>query len=212
MQTADFNHNDFKDTAEADKALLVKFFTKNVENKLETQAAGRPIFKEKTYIEIRIAGQRDAQACRPVTHADKQRFPRHWEAYEKRVEPPTEGTPLTEWTLISRTQAEELAFLHVKTVEQLASVNDTNISNFMGGHGLKEKAQKWLEKAKLEGVDREKEDMRSELATLKEQMAKLLDANIGKAATPVTPETEEKALESALDDPAPKTRPRRKAE
>ena len=69
MQTAEFNHNDFSNTAEADKALMVRFFYKNVENKMESQAQGRPIFKEKTYIEIRIAGQRDAQACSPCGQA-----------------------------------------------------------------------------------------------------------------------------------------------
>ena len=174
MQTADYNHNDFSNTAEADKALMVKFFYKNVENKMESQAQGRPVFKEKTYIEIRIAGQRDAQACRPVTHSDKMRFPAHFEAFEKRMEPPTEGMPLAEWPQISRSQAEELSFLHIKTVEQLATVKDGNMQNFMGGYALREKAQKWLELNDAETVDREKEEMRAELAEIKAQMATLL--------------------------------------
>ena len=169
MQTADFNHNDFSNTNEADKNLLVKMFTKEVQNKLESEAKGRAIFKEKTYIEIRIAGQRDAQACRPITHADKQRFPAHWEAYQKRVEPPTEGTPLSEWAVISRTQAEELAFINVKTVEQLSTVADTNIQNFKGGYGLREKALKWLKNTEIEADKRDK----SEIEELKAQIAKL---------------------------------------
>ena len=173
MQTADFNHNDFSNTNEADKNLLVRMFTKDVQNKLESEAKGRAIFKEKTYIEIRIAGQRDAQACRPITHADKQRFPAHWEAYQKRVEPPTEGTPLSEWAVISRTQAEELAFINVKTVEQLSTVADTNIQNFKGGYGLREKALKWLENAEIEADKRDKSEMRNEIEELKAQIAKL---------------------------------------
>ena len=173
MQTADFNHNDFSNTNEADKNLLVKMFTKEVQNKLESEAKGRAIFKEKTYIEIRIAGQRDAQACRPITHADKQRFPAHWEAYQKRVEPPTEGTPLSEWAVISRTQAEELAFINVKTVEQLSTVADTNIQNFKGGYGLREKALKWLENTEIEADKRDKSEMRNEIEELKAQIAKL---------------------------------------
>lgn len=176
MQTADFNHNDFSNTNEADKNLLVKMFTKEVQNKLESEAKGRAIFKEKTYIEIRIAGQRDAQACRPITHADKQRFPAHWEAYQKRVEPPTEGTPLSEWAVISRTQAEELAFINVKTVEQLSTVADTNIQNFKGGYGLREKALKWLENTEIEADKRDKSEMRNEIEELKAQIAKLVVA------------------------------------
>ena len=202
MQTADFNHNDFQNTAEADKALMVKFFYKNVQNKMETQKQGRPVFKEKTYIEIRIAGQRDAQSCRPATHQDKQRFNAHFEAFEKRMEPPTEGMPLAEWALISRTQAEELSFLHIKTVEQLATVKDSNMQNFMGGYGLREKAVKWLETSSAEAVDREKEEMREELAELKKVVAKLLEK-------PKEPEPVEGAAIAVPAAPAAKARPRR---
>ena len=177
MQTADFNHNDFSNTAEADKALMVRFFYKNVQNKMESQKQGRPIFAEKTYIEIRIAGQRDAQACRPATHADKQRFAAHLEAFEKRVEPPTEGMPLIEWALMTRTQAEELSFLHIKTVEQLATVKDGNIQNFMGGYELRKKAIKWLETNATEVDDAEKAELRQDVAELKAQIKELLEGN-----------------------------------
>lgn len=202
MQTADYDHNDFTNTAEADKALMVKFFYKNVQNKLETQKQGRPVFREKTYIEIRIAGQRDAQACRPATHQDKQRFAAHFEAFEKRMEPPTEGMPLAEWALISRTQAEELSFLHIKTVEQLATVKDSNMQNFMGGYGLREKAVKWLETSSAETVDREKEEMRTELAELKAVVAKLLEK-------PKDPEPEPTEGAAIAVPAAPAARPRR---
>ena len=176
MQTADFNHNDFANTAEADKALMVRFFYKNVQNKMESQKLGRPVFKEKTYIEIRIAGQRDAQACRPATYADKQRFAAHLDAFEKRVEAPIEGMPLMEWPLITRTQAEEISFIHIKTVEQLATVKDGNIQNFMGGYALREKAIKWLATNGAEVEDAEKEELRADVAELKAQIAELLTA------------------------------------
>jgi dsDNA-binding SOS-regulon protein len=175
MQTAEFNHEDFSNTAEADKSLLVRFFYKNVQNKLESQQLGRPVFKEKTYIEIRVAGQRDVQACRPVTYADKQRFPRHYEAFEKRVEPPTEGMPLIEFPAITRTQAEELSFMNVKTVEQLASMKDANLSKFMNGYKLRDQAVKWLESNTLAVDDAEKEELRATVADMKDQIAKLME-------------------------------------
>ena len=174
MQTAEFNHEDFSNQSEADKALMVRFFYKNVQNKLETQAQGRPVFAEKTYVEIRIAGQRDVQACRPATHADKQRFSKHFEAFEKRVEPPTEGMPLIEWSKITRTQAEELSFMNVKTVEQLASMKDSNLQQFMNGYALRDKAVKWLESNSVETDDREKAELREQIATLQAQMAEIL--------------------------------------
>lgn len=224
MQTAEYNHNDFANTAEADKSLLVRFFKKNVENKLESEAQGRPVFKEKVYIEIRVAGKRDPQACRPVTHADKQRFPQHWEAYEKRTEPPTEGMPLMEWALVSRSQAEELAFLNIKTVEQLASVTDTNLQSFRGGYALRERAQKWLEKTSLESEDTEKQEMRDRIAELESKIEAML-MNGAKARTNKGEEDRVNDLHSGLDgevlgvDEAPedekpkrKSRARRKTE
>jgi len=177
MQQAEYNHEDFANTVEADKSLMVRFFYKNVENKLESQKQGRPVFKEKIYIEIRVPGQRDVQACRPATHADKMRFPLHLEAFEKRMEPPTEGMPLSEWPKITRTQAEEFSFLNVKTVEQLASMKDSNVQKFMNGHALRDQAIKWLENNDAETEDREKTELKQEVATLKEQVRQLLEAN-----------------------------------
>jgi hypothetical protein len=178
MQTAEFNHEDFSNTAEADKSLLVRFFYKNVHNKLESQQLGRPVFKEKTYIEIRVAGQRDVQACRPVTYADKQRFPRHYEAFEKRVEPPTEGMPLLEFPAITRTQAEELSFMNVKTVEQLASMKDANLSKFMNGYKLRDQAVKWLESNSLAVDAAENKELKEQIATLTEQVQRLMHPNV----------------------------------
>ena len=174
MQTAEFNHEDFTNQSEADKSLMVRFFYKNVENKLESQAQGRPVFREKTYIEIRVAGQRDVQACRPVTHADKQRFPRHFEAFEKRMEPPTEGMPLAEWPKITRTQAEELAFMNVKTVEQLASMKDSNLQQFMNGYKLRDQAVKWLDTNSAETEDAEKSELKEQVRILTEQVKNLM--------------------------------------
>lgn len=197
MQQAEFNHNDFTNTSEADKALLVRFFYKNVQNMLESEAQNRPIFKEKTYIEIRIAGQRDAQACRPATHQDKQRFPLHFDAFEKRVAPPADGLPLTEWPKITRSQAEELTFLSVKTVEQLASMKDTNASKIMGGYKLVEDAKKWLTQNNSDVEDAEKAELRAQVADLTAKVALLLEAT----ANTVEPKVAEKVeLTSKLDE------------
>jgi hypothetical protein len=178
---------------------MVKFFYKEVQNKMESQKQNRPVFKEKLYIEIRIAGQRDVQACRPATHADKQRFPRHLDAFERRVEAPTEGMPLVEWPKITRSQAEELSFNNVKTVEQLASMKDSNLSKMMNGYSLRDAAVKWLELNSAETVDREKEEMRAELAELRSIVQGLTNDESAKRAV---------ELESPLDEPEEAPAPR----
>ena len=139
-----FEHNK---QAEQDAKLLVKFHYKTVADPTATAAQGRPCFKEREYIDIRIPGTRGSSASRPATHRDRERFKRHHDAFLSRVELPVEGTPLSEWTQITRSMATEFSFVNVKTVEQLADMSDNVASGFMGGQTFKGKAQKWLAQA-----------------------------------------------------------------
>jgi len=204
MQTAEFNHEDFANQAEADKALMVRFFYKNVQNKLESQTLGRPVYKEKEYVEIRVAGQRDVQACRPATHMDKQRFKPHYDAFIARVEPPTEGMPLAEWSLMPRTQVEELSFMNVKTVEQLASMKDSNLQKFMNGYKLRDQAVEWLANNDEATNDKEKAELKETVTMLQAEVAKLLAiVNVPEAEvdeTPVDPSAAIAVPEAEVDE------------
>lgn len=152
MAIAEYNHEDFEQTrqTEQDEKLLVKFYTKTVNDPQATEEQGRAVFKEREYIDIRIPGTRGAGAARPATHRDRQRFPKHYAAFKQRVEMPLEGTPLSEWPVITRAHAEELAFLGIKTVEHLAGLSDTIASQMMGGQTFKAKANAWLTRAKTD--------------------------------------------------------------
>jgi len=149
MQTAEYDYKAFQASAqsEQDANLLVKFFHQSVVDKQATELEGRPIYKEVEYVKINVPGSREG-VSHPARKRDKDRFPRHYEAFQKRVEMPVEGTPLTEWPLISRSQAEELTFFNVKTVEQMATIADSNLTTFRGGTTLKRKAQEWLAQSK----------------------------------------------------------------
>ena len=182
MQTADFDYHDFQRSkqSELDKTLLVKFRIHPVQNKLKSDEAGRPIFEDKEYIDIRIPGNRSAGASRPVTKDDIKRFPEHYRKFKERVEVSTdEGTPLLEWGLCSRSVAEELAFFHVKTVEQLATMSDMQAMKFMGLTALREKAQKWLEyKAQekpLWEADQRQRALKAEIESLKATVQTLVE-------------------------------------
>lgn len=184
MQQLDYDHTHFEQGNNAgDQALLVKFFNKPVQDQAATQEQGRPVFKDVCYVDIRTVGSKNGYVCRPARQDDKNRFPRHYKAFLDRVEMPLEGTPLAEWTLISRSQAEEMAYLGVKTVEQLASVSDANIGVIMGGFALKAKATEWLEAAKKNGSDpkvaQALEDAKAEAAQQKAR-ADLLEERLNK--------------------------------
>ena len=145
MQTAEYNHEDFQQNNqnEADKTLLVKFYLKSVPDTAESAEKGRPMFRELEYIDIKVPGQRDGVA-RPATARDKGRFPQHYQAFKNRMEMPVSGTPLSEWSAVSRSMAEQLSFQNVKTVEQLADLNDSNMGFMPGLQTFKQKAKDWL--------------------------------------------------------------------
>ena len=166
------NPDDFKgsNANRMDESLLVKFFYKDREDKAATLQEGRPCFKEVTYIEIRVAGSRDAQACRPASLRDKERFPRHYEAFMKRVELPEEGVLLKQWPQVSRSQVEELAYFNIKTVEQLAAASDTNLTKFHGGVALKHRAAEWLKNSDASKLIAEKEDLQQRLLDMEAKM------------------------------------------
>lgn len=204
MLALDSNPDDFKTGNEArvDEQLMVKFFIKERQDKDATATEGRPIFKEVEYVEIRIAGKRDAQACRPATHADKQRFHRHYSMFKDRIEAPVTGTPLSEWPAITRSQCEELSFISVKTVEQLANMADSNISNIQGGYTLKRRANEWLETAGESKLMAEKEALEARLADMEAKMDAMINPVVkAPAMKPIDPQTE--PLSGGLDTAEP---------
>lgn len=203
-QTADFNHNDFDQSqqSEVDKTLLVKFYLKSVQNQAKSKAENRPVFVEKTYIDIKTPGSRDG-AARPATMRDKQRFPQHFAAFEQRMAMPVEGTPLCEWPLITRSMAEEMSFMNIKTVEQLADLNDGLAGKFMGAMTFKQKAKKWLEQAAEGKMSTELQEIVLEQDTKLKAMAVQIDElKELLAAAPKPRKSRAKPKAMPVDDPS----------
>lgn len=172
MQIAEFDTDNFeaKNQSTEDKKLLVKFFIKPREDRRESLKQGRPVFKDVEYIDKKIPGSRNTGISRPATARDKVQFADHYAAFKGRKELPSEGTPLIEWPLITRSMCEELAFIHIKTVEQLAGVADNHIGQFMGGMAKKQKAIDWLEVAADEAPMLK---LKAELAERDERITKM---------------------------------------
>lgn len=138
-----------KTNAEADKALLVRFFHKLVPNEAKSRAEGCAKFDEVEYVSIIKPGHRGGGFETPVRESDKIRFPEQYKAFQARREHVQEGTPLEEWPMISRSMAEEYKFYHIHTVEQLALLSDTALSKMgLGALDLQKKARTWLASAK----------------------------------------------------------------
>ena len=182
MTIADFDVADFDGSkkAQLDKQLLVKFFYKTRPDSVATQEQGRPMFKEVEYIDIRVPGSRGTSVSRPARPADRQRFPEHYEAFKKRVDAPTSGTPLAEWALIPRSAVEQLAFANVKTVEQLATLSDSYAGQMHGGYGYKKIAKEYLErtandadKAVIDDLKKQNEELRKLVSEMNDKLCRI---------------------------------------
>lgn len=145
------SENDFKDPNAPKSPAIPQFFVEPVKMEFKSKQEGRPIFEEREFVRIIIPGDRRSMAVEPVNDEHKARWSKEYAAFKEGREAPLEGTPLKEWPVSSMTagKAEELAFFHIKTVEQLAAVNDAQLQSLgMGARELRERAKLWLSVAK----------------------------------------------------------------
>lgn len=155
-----------------DENLAVRFHYVQVQDKKRSDEEGRPIFKDLTFINIRFPGNKTSQPDREATEMDKKRFPNHYSKFLAREDQEAvDGTPLTEWPAITRSQVEELKFFNVLTVEHLANMSDANSGNIMGLNSLKQKAKTFLHMAKEGASLADMEALKDENADLKLMMA-----------------------------------------
>ena len=98
------------DVQGADARLAVTFYKRSVKQEDESIAAGRPIFKEFDFVRICVPGDNLTEIDTYAQESHKQRFPRQWAHYQNQVagQEVIIGTPIEQWPLVSRSQADEL--------------------------------------------------------------------------------------------------------
>jgi hypothetical protein len=165
-----------------------RFYMGTVHDVEASKAAGAPKFKDWPFVILTIPGDRNTVINRPVWPEDEANpdpairdWPQVWAAFKNGMGELHTGTPLSEWAAVTRSQAEELAFLKIRTVEDLAAVSDGNAQRMAGLLALRQKARDWLEaqrgqaplaqlRADAEAKGAEIEELRR---ALKEQAEKL---------------------------------------
>lgn len=152
MQEAemDMTAQAFQENPQAQRnSVFVEFHIHPKQNAAKTLDAGRPIYDDVEYIRKQTPGDKDNIVDRPARPADKMEFPIQYAAFKNgQTDPVTSGTPLKIWPIVTRSLCEELAYFKIYTVEQLAEVSDSNLSKFMGGTALRQRARDFLEAAK----------------------------------------------------------------
>jgi hypothetical protein len=171
----------------ADARLAVTFYKRSMKQEDESLAAGRPIFKEFDFVRIMVPGDALTEIDTYANDSHKARFPRQWAHYQNQVGDHQDiiGTPLEQWTQITRSQAEELRGLKFPTVESIAHASDQQIQKIgmaagMNPYAFRDKAKAFLNLADKVGDDNQRE---AELEKLRQENAAIkaeADAKLAK--------------------------------
>lgn len=151
-----------------------RFHSKSVQLDFKSREAGRPIFEDQEFVTIVIPGLRTVMLDERVSDEHRTRWPEQYAAFKAGREAPLEGTPLREWPVgaMTASKADELAYFHIRTVEQLAALGDDKLQNLgMGSRELRERARVWLDVAKNGGAALEK--MQATIERLSADVARL---------------------------------------
>ena len=166
-------------------------------------------------VEIITPGDPKATPIRKVTDGIRAKYPHYYEHWKRTQTMAPRGTPLEVWPEMTTAMVHQFKASNIYTVEQLASIADSNLGNIPFGKTIRNKAQAWLAvKEKSDAVSQaasqtqamqdamkmmedrnaqEKAEMKAENAGLKAQLDAIL-ARLGAPETPVpTPAVPETA-------------------
>ena len=170
------------DENNADSRLQVRFYKRPVQQEAETLALGRPIYKEFDFVHICVAGDTLTEIDTYVLQSHKTRFPIQWANYQNRIGKDDQeviGTPVAEWPLVSKSQAEELRAMRFYTVEAIAGASDQQLQRMgmaagMSPYAFRDKAKSFLN---LASDSAETDKRTQEINELKEELAKKAEEN-----------------------------------
>lgn len=168
-QVADFDVEDFENVASR-KGVYAKFYITPEKDEKASAEAGRPVYVDRECIEIIAAGNSNNIVRRFVREADKTRFREEYTLFKAGSVEQVVGTPLSEIPWMAKSQCEELYFMKIRTLEQLAALDDQVCSKMAGLYDLKRKAAAWLKKSE---EAKPFTAMAEELDQLKKQLAAL---------------------------------------
>jgi len=137
----------------ANNGIFPKFYTDTIRNQSKSDAEGRPVFDEVEMVEIRIAGDPKNVVTRKARDLDKERWYAQYEQFKRQEKQVSSGTPIQEWTRISKSEAATLKALNIHTLEALAELPESGLQNIgMGAREMQKKAIAYIEAANDSGA------------------------------------------------------------
>jgi hypothetical protein len=131
-----------------DRNMFVVFYRRSVVDPNASQAAGRRICKGENYVRIQPPGERLTVVDRPVTDADKHRWPNQWRQFVDNHQQVPDGTPIDMLWVDFPEVGDTLRGMGIHTVEQCANLSGLAIESIgLGGQEYVNKAKRYLEQA-----------------------------------------------------------------
>lgn len=141
-------HVGIVDYSEGGRSQLAIFYTRAVHDPQASVAAGRPIFKDMTYVRVAPPGERLNVVDRPANNEDRRRWPVQWHQFANNHEQIPEGTPIGQLYPDRPAIAQTLQASGVHTIEQCAELSAHAMDNIgMGAQSWVNAAKDYLEKA-----------------------------------------------------------------
>lgn len=162
-----------------------RFFMESIHDELSSAAKGRPVFHDEPRVEVIMPGI--ANLTKPVFRVTDvidngmnamQRWPEAYKAFLEGCEISPDGTPLEEWSILTRSAVLELKALHIRTIEDVAGLSDVAGQQVgMGWMGLRDRARAYLNEADRaalsESLTKRNDELEAEVIQLRSQVEDL---------------------------------------
>lgn len=166
-------------TAMRPKKTYAEFFIEPVKQEFKSTQAGRPIYEDELRVRILIPGDPRSIPVHVATDYHKRIYRDEYEAFLKNEDQiSVSGTPLKEWAAMTRSLAMSYAAVNIATIEQLAEIDDQQLSQLgPGARDYRQKAIDHLEQSKDTAhamkLGAELEQSKQDNAMLQEQIREL---------------------------------------
>jgi len=133
------------DNINDERNVRARFYDKAVKTE-QTAANGLPVFKNVTYIEIKLKDNNTEVFNQPASAEKIKRFPREYMLYQAAKKQTAQGTPLEQFAFLSAAQLETCRSRGIFTVEALAGLSAEKVQ-YLGLDNEHNLANLFLQKA-----------------------------------------------------------------
>lgn len=120
------------------------FETKPKHMPAKSEVAGHEVWEDMIWVSVQQPGDMQP-VSREYRQGDERRWPESWAAFQEKRKPVLDGTPIAILYPSSPAMVRNLEGVGVHTIEQLASVTDSGLTNIPMGMELRNKAKAFLE-------------------------------------------------------------------